>query len=58
MSKIIEQLDNETIGDNRMPRFRAGETVRVSVRIKEGSKERIQIFEGVVLASHVAGVGI
>ena len=56
MSKIIEQLDNETIGDNRMPRFRAGETVRVSVRIKEGSKERIQIFEGVVIASHVAGV--
>jgi large subunit ribosomal protein L19 len=56
MSKIIEQLDNETIGDNRMPRFRAGETVRVSVRIKEGAKERIQIFEGVVIAAHVAGV--
>ena len=56
MSKIIEQLDNETIGDARMPRFRAGETVQVSVRIKEGSKERIQIFEGVVIAWHAAGV--
>ena len=56
MSKIIEQLDNETIGDSRMPRFRAGETVRVSVRIKEGSKERIQIFEGVVIAWRSAGV--
>lgn len=56
MSKIIEQLDNETIGDGRMPRFRAGETVRVSVRIKEGSKERIQIFEGVIIAWRSAGV--
>ena len=56
MSKIIEQLDNETIGDRRMPRFRAGETVRVSVRIKEGSKERIQVFEGVVIAWRSAGV--
>ncbi len=56
MSKIIEQLDNETIGEQRMPRFRAGETVRVSVRIKEGSKERIQVFEGVVIAWHAAGV--
>ena len=57
MSKIIEQLDNETIGDSRMPRFRAGETVRVSVRIKEGSKERIQIFEGLVIGYKAAGLG-
>jgi large subunit ribosomal protein L19 len=56
MSKIIEQLEAETIGENRMPRFRAGETVRVSVRIKEGSKERIQVFEGVVIAWNAAGV--
>ncbi len=55
MSKIIEQLEAETIGESRMPRFRAGETVRVSVRIKEGAKERIQVFEGVIIAWKAAG---
>ena len=55
MSKIIQQLAAESIGEQRMPRFRAGETVRVSVRIKEGSKERIQVFEGVVIAWNAAG---
>ena len=38
-----------------LPAFRAGDTVRVSVRIKEGSKERIQAFEGVCLRRHNAG---
>jgi len=55
MSKIIQQLEAETMGEHRMPRFRAGETVRVSVRIKEGSKERIQVFEGVIIAWKSAG---
>mgnify|MGYP002174261792 FL=1 len=57
MSKIIQQLEAETMGLHRMPRFRAGETVRVYVRIKEGSKERIQVFEGVVIAWNAAGAG-
>ena len=35
---------------NDIPKFQAGDTVRVHVRIKEGDKERIQIFEGVVIA--------
>ena len=55
MSKIIEQLEAESIGESRMPRFRAGETVRVSVRIKEGAKERIQVFEGIIIAWKAAG---
>ena len=38
-----------------LPAFRAGDTVRVSVRIKEGSKERVQAFEGVCLRRHNAG---
>jgi large subunit ribosomal protein L19 len=39
-----------------VPPFRAGDTVRVSVRVKEGEKERIQAFEGVCLARRGSGV--
>ncbi len=40
-----------------MPEFRAGDTVKVHVRIKEGDKERIQVFEGVVLRRRGSGLG-
>ena len=36
---------------NDVPAFRAGDTVRVHTKIKEGDKERIQVYEGVVIAS-------
>jgi len=39
-----------------LPQFRAGDTVKVHVRIKEGEKERIQIYEGVVIAQSNKGV--
>lgn len=39
-----------------VPPFRAGDTVRVSVRVKEGDKERLQAFEGVCIARRGAGV--
>lgn len=39
-----------------LPPFKAGDTVKVHCKIKEGDKERIQIFEGVVLSRHNAGV--
>ena len=35
-----------------IPEFRAGDTVKVHVRIKEGEKERIQVFEGLVIYRH------
>jgi large subunit ribosomal protein L19 len=38
------------------PSFRAGDTVRVSVRVREGEKERLQAFEGVVIARKGGGV--
>lgn len=56
MSNIIQQIEADEAGDKGLPRFRAGETVRVHVRIKEGSKERIQVFEGVVIAFNPKGV--
>jgi large subunit ribosomal protein L19 len=40
-----------------MPEFRAGDTVKVHVRIKEGEKERLQVFEGVVLRRRGDGMG-
>ncbi len=39
------------------PVFRAGDTLRVHVRIKEGEKERIQVFEGIVIARSNRGAG-
>ena len=41
---------------NDIPAFQSGDTVRVHVRIKEGDKERIQAFEGVVIARKHSGV--
>ena len=40
-----------------LPEFRIGDTIRVHVRIKEGEKERLQIFEGTVLARKNSGLG-
>ncbi len=39
-----------------LPEFRAGDTVRVHVRIIEGARERVQIFEGVVIKRHGSGI--
>jgi large subunit ribosomal protein L19 len=41
---------------SNLPPFRAGDTVRVNVRVKEGEKERLQAFEGVCIARRGAGV--
>ena len=37
------------------PRMKAGDTVKVHVRVKEGDKERIQIFEGIIIGLHKGG---
>ncbi len=42
---------------NDIPEFRPGDTVRVHVRIKEGDKERLQAFEGTVIARKNSGLG-
>ena len=38
------------------PTLKAGETVRVHVKVREGDKERIQVFEGIVIGMHRAGI--
>ncbi|MBN1627196.1 MAG: 50S ribosomal protein L19 [Deltaproteobacteria bacterium] len=48
MNKIIENLENEQLRID-IPDFKAGDTIKVYARIKEGEKERIQMFQGFVL---------
>lgn len=50
----LQHVEQEYLRDDA-PQFRAGDTVRVHVRVREGGKERIQIFEGVVLARRGGG---
>lgn len=52
---IIQQLEQEQLRSD-IPDFRAGDTVRVHAKVVEGNRERIQIFEGVVLARKNGGV--
>lgn len=46
---IIETLENEQLR-NDIPEFRPGDTVRVHVKVVEGKTERVQVFEGIVIA--------
>ena len=52
---IIETLENEQLR-NDIPAFRSGDTVRVHVKVVEGKTERIQVFEGIVIARRNHGV--
>jgi len=55
MSNIIETLEKEQMRSD-IPEFGSGDTVVVEVRVKEGTRERIQAFEGVVIAKRNRGV--
>ena len=52
---IIEVLEKEQLRSD-IPQFAPGDTVRVHARIVEGTRERIQVFEGVVIARQGSGV--
>jgi large subunit ribosomal protein L19 len=52
---LLRAVDNTQIRTD-LPRFRPGDTVRVHVKIKEGDKYRIQVFEGVVIVQKHNGV--
>lgn len=55
MANLIDQIEKENMKES-VPVFSVGDTVRVNVRIKEGDKERIQAFEGVVIARKNGGI--
>ncbi|WP_140984338.1 50S ribosomal protein L19 [Asticcacaulis tiandongensis] len=60
MANLLQQLEAEEVAKLRegknFPAFQPGDTIRVNVRIKEGERERVQAYEGVVIAR--AGHGI
>ncbi len=56
MDPLIAELTKEQLRDD-IPAFRAGDTVRIHVRVVEGSHERIQMFEGVVIKKKGTGIG-
>lgn len=57
---IIEQLEDEQVerltGDDKVPEFAPGDTLRVNVKVVEGNRERIQAFEGVCIARRNRGL--
>ena len=55
MSNIISELEAEQI-KSELPEFSPGDTVVVQVRVKEGDRERLQAFEGVVIARRNRGI--
>ena len=55
MSNIIYELEKEHYKNN-VPDFKAGDTVRAHVRVVEGARERIQLFEGVVIRRQGCGL--
>ncbi|MDO6461786.1 50S ribosomal protein L19 [Granulosicoccaceae sp. 1_MG-2023] len=55
MSKIIDEINAEQMA-KELPDFAPGDTVVVQVRVKEGERERLQAFEGVVIAKRNRGL--
>ena len=55
MSNIIQELEAEQM-DREFPEFSPGDTVVVQVKVREGDRERIQAFEGVVIAKKNRGL--
>ncbi len=56
MSNIIQELDAEQMEGKNIPDFGPGDTVVVKVKVKEGNRERLQAFEGVVIAKRNRGI--
>ena len=55
MNEIIKQIEAEQL-KSEIPQFNVGDTIRVYAKVVEGSKERIQMFEGVVIKRQNGGV--
>ena len=53
---LVKALSSQYMKES-LPEMRVGDTVRVHVRIKEGSRERIQVFEGTIIARKHGGIG-
>jgi large subunit ribosomal protein L19 len=56
MSNVLAEIGNNIKRDD-VPDFRAGDTVKVHVKVVEGNRSRVQVFQGVVIRVHGSGVG-
>jgi len=56
-NKYIENFEKAQVATKAIPDFRAGDTVRLAVTIKEGDKSRVQAYEGVCIAKRGQGTG-
>lgn len=54
-ASILDQLEKAQLREG-LPEFRVGDTIRVHYKIIEGEKERVQVFQGLVMKMHRAGV--
>ncbi len=55
MSNVIKEIENEQMG-SEMPDFSPGDTIVVNVKVREGTRERLQAFEGTVIAVRNRGI--
>ncbi|MEE2683311.1 MAG: 50S ribosomal protein L19 [Actinomycetota bacterium] len=53
--KLTDQIDKESLRDD-VPEFSSGDTVKVHVRVVEGNRQRVQIFEGAVIGRQGGGI--
>lgn len=56
MSNVIADIGSAIKRDD-VPDFRAGDTIKVHVKVVEGNRSRVQVFQGVVIRVHGAGIG-
>ncbi len=54
--QLLKEVTQEFIRDD-IPEFRPGDTLQVSIKIKEGNRERVQVFEGLCIKRQNGGVG-
>lgn len=52
MVDLLKLVEGETTASSGLVEFAPGDTVRISLRVKEGDRERIQVLEGVIIARH------
>ncbi|MGP1450966.1 MAG: 50S ribosomal protein L19 [Wolinella sp.] len=56
-NRYIESFEKAQIADKNVPQFKAGDTLRVGVKIREGDKTRVQNFEGICISVRGTGTG-
>jgi len=57
MNALVAKVANKHKAAGKIPALRPGDTIRVHVKIKEGEKERLQAFEGTIIAENNSGAG-